>query len=198
LAPKKFGQIEEFICFTGIHIKRLSISGLKVVPKIFQKLVNLLPNLEALELEHVKTNFPPFKSKRLRRVKMNDCTVNGSLIESLEKCVIEEAELRYSSPKELKIMEKFLKSQEKNLKKLTIDTDLNVPNNLKDLRLEYLDLYYHGRNNISLEFLRQQTDLKVLETENSKCVLGCNQCLTRILGKPGISENSGSRFGSDR
>jgi hypothetical protein len=38
-----------------------------------------------------------------------------------------------------------------------------MPNNLKDLRLEYLDIHHDGRENISLEFLRQQPDLKALK-----------------------------------
>jgi hypothetical protein len=104
------------------------------------------------------------KSRKIKRIKMNECPGEiESLLGSLEECVIEEAELGYSLPTKPEVVEKFLKSQEKNLKKLTIQTDLNVPNNLKDLRLEYLDINSDFEGNISLEFLRHQTNLKILK-----------------------------------
>jgi hypothetical protein len=125
--------------------------------------------LEALELDDVKLNDTSegsikwdLKSRKIKWIKMNKSAAEiESLLESLEKCVIEEAELDYTLAME--IIEKFLKSQEKNLKKLTIKTGFNV-SNLKDLRLEYLDFYHYGLiENISLEFLREQTDLKILK-----------------------------------
>ncbi len=54
------------------------------------------------------------------------------------------------------------------MKKLTIKTEFNVPSNLKDLRLKYLAFYHCGRENILLEFLRHQADLKVLKLKLSK------------------------------
>ncbi len=163
-------MIEEFIQFTGSHIKKFFIKYMKVDPKFFQ-LLNLLPNLEALELDHVQINDTSegpikwaLKSSKIKRILINYCPAANfeSLLEFLEKCVIEEALLGYPSSKQLKIMEKLLKSQEKNLKKLTIDTCCKVPSNLKDLRLEYLDIK-DCVNGTSLEFLKQQADLKVLK-----------------------------------
>ncbi len=168
---EKFNRIAEYIKFTGPHVKKLTIRSVKVGQKNFQKLLNLLPNLEALELDHVKLNNASegpikwaLKSSKIKRIKMNKCSANiGNLLGSLAKCVIEEAELDYSSPKEQEIMEKFLKSQEKNLKKLTITSEFNFPNNLKDMRLEYLYIHHYGLGNISFEFLKQQTDLTFLK-----------------------------------
>ncbi len=170
LDQEKFEMIEKFTKSTGSHVKKLSIKKLKVDPKLFQKLLNLLPNLEALELDCVCIGASEelikwtLKSRKIMRIKMHYCSVEiESLLESLEECVIEEAELGYPSSMELEVVEKFLKSQEKNLRKLTIKTDSNMPNNLKDLRLEYLEIHYYSHGNISLEFLRHQTDLKVLK-----------------------------------
>jgi hypothetical protein len=103
------------------------------------------------------------KSRKIKQIKMNDCLENvESLLGSLEECAIEEAELGYRSKTGPEVIDNFLKSQEKNLKKLTIKTDLNMPNNLKDLRLEYLEIHNY-RDGIFLEFLRHQTDLKNLK-----------------------------------
>jgi hypothetical protein len=176
LDQKKFEMIEEFIKFTGSHVKKVLI-GIEVEadPIIFQKLLNLLPNLEALELEFLivrsssESTKWALKSRKIKRIKMNFCSAEiESLLGSLEKCVIEDAELGNSSP-EPEVLGKFLKSQKKNLKKLTIQTDLNVPNNLKDLRLEYLDINSNFRDNDSLEFLRHQTNVKILKLELSFC-----------------------------
>ncbi len=168
--PEIFDKIEKFFSFAGPHMKELTIILVKVDPKFFQKLLNLLPNLEYLELDHVNTkasenNEPTkwaLKSSKIKRIKMNNCAAEiGGLLGSLEKCVIEEAELDYTSSTET--IQKFLKAQEKNLKKLTIITGLNVPKNLKNLRLEYLDFHHYDSNKISFKFLRSQTDLKVLK-----------------------------------
>ncbi len=173
--PEKFEMLEKFIRFTGPHMKNLLIKCMNVDQKFFQLLLNLMPNKEVLELDNIKLNDPSdgpikwaLKPSKMKRILIDDCAENfESLLESLETCVIEEAKLGYTSSKEQEIMEKFLKSQEKNLKKLTIETGLNVPSNLKDLRLEYLEFSYQGIENISLEFLTQQTDLKVLKINAS-------------------------------
>ncbi len=117
--PEKFEMFEKFISFTGPHIKDFSIKCINVDPKFFQMLLNLLPNLEALELFDVQKNHPieesikwALKSSKIKRIKIKYCAVDfGSLLESLEKCVIEEAELDFSSPTELETVQKFLKSQ---------------------------------------------------------------------------------------
>ncbi len=169
LDQKKFKMIEKFIKFTGSHVKKLFIKNQRVDPKFFQ-LLNLLPNLEALELNYVQIRASEgsikwtLKSRKIMRIKMIDCSSEiESLLGSLEECVIEEVELGFSSKTKPEVVEKFLKSQEKNLRKLTIATDLNMPNNLKDLRLEYLEINNYCQGRISLEFLRHQKDLKFLK-----------------------------------
>ncbi len=50
-----FEIFQEYLSITGPHIKILIIISIKVDPQIFQNLLNLLPNLEALELDRVKS-----------------------------------------------------------------------------------------------------------------------------------------------
>jgi hypothetical protein len=186
LDQEKFEMIAEYLSFTGSHVKKVIIYHVIVDPKIFQNfqnLLNSLPNLEALELDHVQIRASEeaikwaLKSRKIKRIKMIDCSAEiESLLESLEECVIEEAELGYSSPEKI---EKFLKSQEKNLKKLTIKTNFNMPNILNDLRLEYLDINSNFRDNDSLEFLRHQVDLKILKLKLTFCEF-FNQDLSMI------------------
>jgi hypothetical protein len=61
-------------------------------------------------------------------------------------------------------LEKFLKSQEKNLKRLSArDCDLSSLADLTDLRLEYFNLAHNNQFiGPSLQFLKYQVDLKVL------------------------------------
>jgi hypothetical protein len=54
LDPGKFQVIEEYLCFMGPHVKKLHIGGVRVDPKILQNLLNLLPNLQALEFFYVR------------------------------------------------------------------------------------------------------------------------------------------------
>jgi hypothetical protein len=135
-----------------------------------QKLLDLLPNLESLELSHVisanlgqsiKLNV---KSTKIERIKIVNCTGLENLLESLEKCAIKEFEFFGWSGTESEAMKKFLKVQEKNLKKLTTGTDhANLLNDLKDLRLEHF--VYFGRQSASvlMEFLKRQENLKGLK-----------------------------------
>jgi hypothetical protein len=64
-------------------------------------------------------------------------------------------------------VEIFVKAQEKNLKKLTgSECDFSFLNDLKDLRLEYLDFVGptgHNESTPSLRFLGHQVDLKYLK-----------------------------------
>ncbi len=173
-SPEKFKVLEEYIRFTGIHVKKLNIEHVGVDLEIVQNLMNLLPNLEALELkrvEHTSTSDKKIKwdlkSMKIERIKMTECTGLASLLESLEKCAIRELELRNSFQRaiEPEAIQDFLKSQEKNLKKLIgFNCDLDFLVNLKDLRLEYLD-YSNDSDVVSLEFLRQQVELKSLGLE---------------------------------
>ncbi len=61
------------------------------------------------------------------------------------------------------ILAKFLKVQGKNLKKLTIDVDPNLLNDLKDLRLEHFVYCGHNGISVSLECLKRQMSLKGLK-----------------------------------
>jgi hypothetical protein len=135
-------------------------------PSILQKLINLLPNLESLELVGVESTSLEqlinwdIKSKKIKRFKMFRCTGLDNILASLEKCAIEELELEFKSwsPAKLKVLEKFVKTQEKILKKLIgTNCDLSFLVDLKDLRLEHLEYrcLYEARNP-SLAFLQHQ------------------------------------------
>jgi hypothetical protein len=166
-SPEKYEILEEYLGFTGPHIKTLKITDRTVDPQIFQNLLNLLPNLESLELDYVKNitneNFSlDLKSLKISRLKMDDCTGLESLLEALEKCTITDLEMRFYSQTNPEAIKKFLKSQEKNLKKLTIGSGFTLAD-LRDLRLEYLDLSFRSQRSDILVFLRQHVDLKILK-----------------------------------
>jgi hypothetical protein len=133
LYREKFEEVEKFIKITGPHIKKLTIIRVKVDPKFFQNLLNLLPNLEVLELDRVsiRASDEPIKwalkSRKIKRFKMHNCPAKiETLLEPLAECVIEEAELGFKFPTRPETIQNFLKSQEKNLKKLTINTYLHA------------------------------------------------------------------------
>jgi hypothetical protein len=173
LEPEKFEVLEEFISFTGAHVKKLTIGcyeGMRFKRTILSRLIQLLPNLKFLEMD--RSNFVPneksvkwdFKPTKIEYVKFIDCFESAErLLGSLDKCVIKEAEVRYSliSPSP-KILRPFLKSQEKNLKKLTINCLLDLLAEFKDLRLEYLNVYWAEFQSNSLEFWKHQENLKFL------------------------------------
>jgi hypothetical protein len=130
-----------------------------------QKLLNLLPNLEALDLAPFRIEIGSLdepikwdlKSTKIQRVKIYDCIGLESLLESLEKCAIRDLELSYSYPSQSEPLKKFLRVQEKNLKKLTLSNALefNLLDDLKDLRLEHFELHACYEL-ISFDFLRHQ------------------------------------------
>jgi hypothetical protein len=91
------------------------------------------------------------------------CKGLESLLEALERCTIKELEMKYFSDIKREAIKKFLKSQEKHLKKLIIESEFTFLADLKDMRLEYLDFGYSGSNQISLEFLKQHVDLRFLK-----------------------------------
>jgi hypothetical protein len=165
----KFEAIEEYISFTGTHIKRLTIGGSDLDQKILQKLLNLLPNLEALELIGVKSVNQEqsiqfvLKSTKIECFELTNCTGFGNFLESLENCAIKELELTDWSNTESDILKKFLKVQEKNLKKLTIEADPNLLNDLMELRLEHFVYRGHIGDSVPLEFLNRQKNLKFLQ-----------------------------------
>jgi hypothetical protein len=160
----RFRILEEYLGFTGPHIKKLKISDLKVDSLVFQKLLTMFPNLEALSLmiSIVGASKLHLKSRKIERVKMTGCRGLDGLLGSLEKSRIKELKLTNYSETNPEAIKNFLKSQEKNLKKLTTELDFDLLWDLKDLRLEYLDFGYSGSHQVSLEFLRQQVDLRFL------------------------------------
>jgi hypothetical protein len=188
-----FPLLEEYLGFTGPHIKTVIISISKVDLQILQKFLDMLPNLRSLELfrafrslemlmgMHANTNNDPkldLKSTKIERIKMVECIGYDNLLESLEKCAIKEATLDADQVKP-ETMQKFLKSQENNMKKLTIKANRNLPVYPKDLRLEYLDFEYSGDQEISIEFLKTQVDFKYLRL----AVLNCSdQNLKLVFG----------------
>jgi hypothetical protein len=163
-SPEKFEAIEEYISFTGAHIKNLIIWYVKVDQKIVQKLLDLLPNLESLELSEVEwVNQEQsiklvLKSTKIELFTFDGCTGLGNLLESLEKCAIK---FYCRTDKGSETIKKFLKVQEKNLKKLTISDYPDLLNDLKELRLEHLVFVCGGWG--SLEFLGRQDNLRVLK-----------------------------------
>ncbi len=95
---------------------------------------------------------------------------NKKFYNRVEKCAIQEAELRNCSKKENEVLEQFVRAQEKNLKKLTgSECGFTFLDDLKDLRLEYFDFVGpsgHGEGTPSLRFLGQQTELRYLRLGN--------------------------------
>jgi hypothetical protein len=159
----KFEMIEKYIRSTGNYLKSLVIRERTVDQEVAVKLLDLQPNLESLDIftvisgESITTKI----STKIERLEMISCVGFEKLLESLEKCAIKEMTLHTLSLEESAAFQKLLKSQEKNLKKLTIRFNCGFLVDLKDLRLEYLD--YDVRENVSTEFLNQQVDLKTLK-----------------------------------
>jgi hypothetical protein len=169
---EKFEYLEEFISFTGIHMERLVLNEVTVHPIIFHKLRNLLPNLKALELVKVKRPRASkevikwnLNSTKIERIKIIESPKFENMLESLGNLPIKELELELD-PDETKreALEKCLKAQEKNLKRLTIQNwNLSFLVGLKDLRLEYFNFgSCYVSANASLQFLKHQVNLKYL------------------------------------
>jgi hypothetical protein len=166
LNPKNFEILEDYIEFIGSHVKKFVFSIDRTDLVIFLKLLNSFPNLESLELDlHMDITEPinwTLRSTKIKQLKLISTTSAQSFVESLEKCRIKELELdlTYSNGAS-EALKKFLKSQEKNLKRLTgKNCDFSY---LTDLRLEYLDFGYCNEFTIpTWQFLKFQVDLKVL------------------------------------
>jgi hypothetical protein len=170
LSQEKFEVLEEYLGFTGNHVKILAIGYMKVDPLIFQKFLSLFPNLESLELSGVKSSGleqPPIKwdlkPSKIERIRMFGYTRLEGLLESMESCAIQEVELKDWPPSESELLQKFLESQKESLKKLVgRSCDFGFLADFKDLRLEHLE-YDNDDSSIGfLEFLKQQVDLKFL------------------------------------
>jgi hypothetical protein len=169
-SQEKFEVLEEYLGFTGIHVKILTIGPMKVDPLIFQKFLSLLSNLESLELSLVesaeleqvpiKWNLKPSKIERIR---LFGCTALEGLLETLESCAIQEVKLKDWPSSKSELLQKFLEAQKESLKMLVgSNCDFNFLANVKDLRLEHLE--YDSRESTIgfLEFLKRQVDLKFL------------------------------------
>jgi hypothetical protein len=178
---ENFQPLEEYLGFTGPYIKKLSISKVKVHqkilytsrfgganidPLILRHLLHLLPNLESLKMDYlslkqsIKWNL---KSSKIEQIEANVCADEvEDLLEALDKCAIKEAKFGYWSQRESVAIEKFLESQEKSLKNLTIQSDLDLPKVIKDLSLESLDFDSSNNEDVSLEALKQLENLKFL------------------------------------
>jgi hypothetical protein len=136
-----------------------------------QKLLNFLPNLKVLDLEMVENVTLPEKRKKLtvksakiERVKIVSAVLDAEfLFESLEKCSIKEARFRCLTKREAEIVQKLVKSQEKDLKKLTMETNYDFDVDLKEMRLEFFFLIGVNAKDVKLEFLRDQVGLKSLK-----------------------------------
>jgi hypothetical protein len=169
LTHEYFEIPEDYIESIGSNVKKIVISISPVDSQIFLKLLNSFPNLESLELDlHMDITEPinwTLKSTKIKRLKLIRIPSGQRFLEFLGECRIKELELdlAYShiAPEAL---EKFLKSQEKNLKRLTARTcDISSLADLKDLRLEYLNLVHNNQFiGPSLQFLKYQVDLKIL------------------------------------
>ncbi len=200
---KQFEMIEDYIGSTGTHVKKLSLDNLEVDQMIVQKLLNLLPNLEAFELVVIKSINPEqsikldLKATKIERVQMSSCTDLQILLESLEKCAIRELEFNPRFPSRSKDIKKFLTAQEKNLKKLTgRDCDFYFLADLQGLRLEEFRYNYFEARSVSLEFLKQQVDLRSLhlfipnssgDILNTICELRKLECLEYLGNSRGNS-----------
>jgi hypothetical protein len=161
-------KIEEFVRLTGSRIKRLIIDDVEFDPL---KVINWFPNLKSFKLcgnysrsEKIKFDL---KSTKIERIDLIQSPTAASLLESLEKCAIKEAELKEWSEVSSEIIQKFLKSQEKSLKKLFIYSHFNLSIIPKGLRLEHFELFDSRSDTISLEFLQHQIDLKTLKLTSS-------------------------------
>jgi hypothetical protein len=168
---EKFELIEEYLGFIGSYIKTLKFSRVRVEQIIFQSLLDLLPNLTSVELEDADRKVSDediewfFNSSKIERIKMSEvCYGYESLFESLDNCLIKEANFGHWSGRRCEVIYKFLMGQENNLKKLTVwNCEFHFLRLLTDLRLEHLDFgFTSGSHQIAFEFLKQQADLKFL------------------------------------
>jgi hypothetical protein len=169
-SQEKFEVLEEYLGFTGIHVKELAIGIMKVDPQIFQTFLSLLPNLESLELYTVvsaRLEEAPIKwdlkFSKIERIRLFGCTGLEGLLGTLENCAIQEVKLKDWPPSESELLQKFLEAQKESLKKLVGKScDFEFLADFKDLRLEHLEYSNRGSFIGFLEFLKLQVDLKFL------------------------------------
>jgi hypothetical protein len=190
-----FKFIEDYLSFTGPHIKSLSLFSLKMDCLVAQQFLSMFPNLEEIKVYHIQDLVGQslhwsFKSPKIQRVSIqNEFDSFESFLESLESSTIKELHINGGETPEF--LHKFLKAQEKNLKSLSFNgrlSDFLVT--LKDLRLERLEMGYqppdsetHGppipdshtdwrrfqviyTGRVPMEFLKQQVDLRFLKLKD--------------------------------
>ncbi len=102
------------------------------------------------------------KSTKIQGITMIASGIAESLLESLGKCAIKELVVSCWKDGGSGVLQKFLKLQEKNLKKLAVRSSPDYPNVLKDLRLEHFE-FVSSTNITLLESLKHQVDLKTLQ-----------------------------------
>ncbi len=84
LRPEKFEMIEDYVRFTGIHVKKFIIRNVGVDQRILQKLLNSLSNLESLELELVYNESEEpinwdLKASKIKRLKVRPLSCQSVL-----------------------------------------------------------------------------------------------------------------------
>jgi hypothetical protein len=174
MLPAKFELIEEYLSFTGPHIKNLIIEDIRVDPQIFPSFLNLLPNLKSLELDRVKVASHQsvkldLKSTKISRLKIRECTGLEKLPDSLEKCAIKEIELRFSQ-KNKNVSWEFLEHQS-DLKLFRLEHK-NLPNGILKMisrleNLETLDLDIRTRDRSDWSNHKLQTLKKLIVTSQT-------------------------------
>ncbi len=145
---QNFEKVQELIKHAGAHVQKLTIKSSNVDPGNLLKLLTWCPNLKSLiledvrmdgEMENIEWKLQLFK---LESIKMRNCTPKiESILTSLSESKIKELDLAISiTNTDKQMFLNFLKSQEDNLKSLTIlcvNHDLLNGNGLK-LKLEHL------------------------------------------------------------
>ncbi len=145
-SEKNFKFLENYFRFTGSYVKTLIIRPCNIDQQILLNFLNLFPNLKSLEVD-VEIDSPSeeaikwdLKSRKIEKVTLGSRKGLEGLLESLDKCKIKELDFHFWYKAKPEVLGKFLKTQEKNLKKLHVcERDLNVLDDLVDLRLEELE-----------------------------------------------------------
>ncbi len=174
ILEKEFSTtVEDFLRFTGPHVKKLTIKCSRVDPKILLSLLTMLPNLEHLDLDRLiaidQENFIRFwwlHLPKLKNIRMIDCSPDiESMLASFTDCKIEDLDLAISKTNaDRQFFENFLKSQEKNLTNFSFSSynfGLLNSEDLAGLKLEHL---YIDQSDFEepLAYLAHQTNLKSL------------------------------------
>jgi hypothetical protein len=193
LANSKLFRISDKIePLARIFITKITICNSKINQTI-PDLIKFLPNLKTIELSDVRTekdimwNFQPTE---VEYITIEECSFSVfGLLSSLEKCKIKGAKLQF--PAQQKFQDDivgFLKAQQSNLKKLTINSkELNIGflDKMEELQLEHIYILTEARtmnfpSKILVSHLKS-SELNVLELSNEVlktiCKLQNLECL---------------------